>query len=70
VKRYLHDKLEDFTMWLAWLLPRRLVKWCYMRVCAEATTHPGARNMPLDTLTPALCLDIWSGLGNPPEFTK
>lgn len=30
--------LDKITRWIAWRLPKRLVKWCYMRVAAHATT--------------------------------
>lgn len=33
------DVVKDrISMWIAWRLPRRIVKWSYMRVCAHATT--------------------------------
>ncbi len=31
---------EAFWIWLAWLLPHELVKWCAIRVTAHATTGP------------------------------
>jgi hypothetical protein len=34
------DVIKDrIAMWIAWRLPRRVVKWAYMRVCAHATTR-------------------------------
>ena len=30
-------KLEMFTKWIAWLMPRELVRWCFIRVTAHAT---------------------------------
>ena len=29
---------DGFCCWLAWRLPRTLVKWAYIRVAAHATT--------------------------------
>ena len=29
---------EKFIMWVAWLLPRHFVRWCYIRVVAHATS--------------------------------
>lgn len=29
---------ERFWMWVAWHMPKVLVKWCYVRVGAHATT--------------------------------
>lgn len=29
---------EKLLMWVAWHLPRELVKWCFIRVAAHATT--------------------------------
>ena len=31
-------KLEKLQMWIAWHLPKWLVKWCYVRVVACAST--------------------------------
>lgn len=28
---------ESVCIWLAWILPRRLVKWCYIRVVAHGS---------------------------------
>ncbi len=37
--RYEWRKLKErVLMWIAWHLPRSLVKWCYVRVGAHATT--------------------------------
>lgn len=30
--------LERFQMWVAWRMPRWLVKWCAVRLMAHATT--------------------------------
>jgi hypothetical protein len=30
--------MEKFWIWIAWRLPRPLVKWCAFRVAAYATT--------------------------------
>jgi hypothetical protein len=33
------DKIKEKTvMWIAWHLPRNIVKWCAIRVAAHATT--------------------------------
>ena len=31
------SRSEKFWFWLAWKLPRKLVYWCALRVCAYAT---------------------------------
>lgn len=49
-RRYLlNRKREALIRWVAWRLPRELVKWCYIRVGANATTGKYA-----DTIVPAL----------------
>ncbi len=40
---------EAFWIWLAWLLPPDLVKWCHVRVGAHATQPPYG-----DTVVPEL----------------
>jgi hypothetical protein len=38
-RRYLVSRRrEALVRWVAWHLPRELVKWCYYRVGAHATT--------------------------------
>jgi len=32
------NKLERLQMWIAWRLPRWLVKWATVRLCGHATT--------------------------------
>lgn len=31
-------KMDKLQMHIAWLLPKQLVKWCFVRVTAHATT--------------------------------
>ena len=31
---------EKLCMWIAWKLPKRVVYWCFMRMCAHATQGP------------------------------
>jgi hypothetical protein len=49
---------EKFLIWLAWHMPSELVKWCYIRVGAYATTGKHG-----DTIVPAIsmmeALDRW-----------
>lgn len=33
-----HSRAEKVWIWLAWLLPRRLVYWAAIRLCVNATT--------------------------------
>ena len=37
VEYELRKKAERFWMWVAWHMPKVLVKWCYVRVGAHAT---------------------------------
>ena len=39
--------IEKITIWIAWLLPRRLAYWCAVRVHAHATLPPyGSQVVP------------------------
>lgn len=37
---------EHLLMWVAWRLPPELIKWCYVRVIATATTEKFADKTP------------------------
>lgn len=51
---------ERLLTWAAWKLPRGLVKWCYVRVVAHATTgRYGDTVLPELTVTDAL--NRWDG---------
>jgi hypothetical protein len=58
---------DKFTSWLAWHLPRFLVKWCYVRVAAHATTGRYGNTNP-DRLGMMEALKRWdtNNMGNPP----
>jgi hypothetical protein len=58
---------ELLAMKLAWLLPRRLVMWCAVRVGAHATTGPYGNQIVSD-LTFMDALGRWDAL--PPEEQK
>jgi hypothetical protein len=36
-KEDMKDMIDRFTMRVAWLLPKRLISWCFVRVVAAAT---------------------------------
>lgn len=38
IKHLIRVKLENFQIWLVWLLPRWLIKWATIRLIAYATT--------------------------------
>ena len=38
VKYQLEKRRERLMLWFVWRLPRTLVKWCFIRVAAHATT--------------------------------
>ncbi len=49
---------EKFYCWLAWRLPRELVKWCAVRVFAEGTfVH---RELTASELTAMQALEAWN----------
>ena len=43
-------RTEDLWMKLAWLLPRRLVYWCAIRVGCEATQDKWSNESPTSLL--------------------
>lgn len=46
---------EKLLIWIAWHLPKELVKWCYIRVGVYATTGEyGNTVVPEITMTDAL----------------
>lgn len=49
---------ERLTRWIAWHLPRNIVKWCYVRVAAHATTGPHSHTV-LPELTVPDALKRW-----------
>lgn len=52
--------MDKFWMWLAWLLPERLVYWCSIRLMARATTGEWSHvNTPDCRIVDAL--DRWDG---------
>ncbi len=43
----MHMKREKLAMWIAWKMPRWLVKWCSVRMGAHATTGEySSQNVP------------------------
>jgi len=60
------DRMKDrFCLWLSWKLPKRLVKWCAVRVGAHATTGEyGHSIVPEVTFMDAL--ERWVKPGLPP----
>ena len=39
--------MEKFTIWIAWHLPRTLVKWCAVRLISAATVGDySSQNVP------------------------
>lgn len=49
---------DNACCWLAWCLPRRLVKWCAVRVIAHASTVHSS--MEMDAISPSQCMKAWS----------
>ena len=49
---------EKVAMEMAWLLPRRVVMWCYVRVAAHATTGM-YENTVLPELSMMEALERW-----------
>lgn len=53
---------ERFWKWLAWLLPRRLVYWCAVRLAAYATQGPWSDQV-VGTITILKALERWTEPG-------
>ena len=45
---------------VAWLLPRRVVMWCYLRVAAYATTDGVCNSTPVPEVTMMDALNCWT----------
>lgn len=62
-----HTWPDKITLWIAWHLPRFLVKWCYVRVAAHATTGRYGNANP-DELSIMEALKRWKtdNAGSPP----
>lgn len=56
LRRYI--RTEKFWRTLAWMLPRALVKWCFVRVAAHATTGQWGETHP-STITVMEALGRW-----------
>lgn len=52
------SRLDGLAMWLAWKLPRNVVKWCAVRVAVHGCTGKWADQSP-PTITVAEMLDRW-----------
>lgn len=37
IKYEIEKRIERFWIWLSWMMPRTLVKWCAIRLMANAT---------------------------------
>ena len=48
MKHRLERFFESVFMWLAWHLPHVLVRWCFIRVAAHATTGQWREQCPDD----------------------
>jgi hypothetical protein len=58
-RRYLFNRRrEAFVRWIAWCLPQELIKWCYIRVGAHATTGEYG-NTVVPELTMMDALERW-----------
>ncbi len=55
---------DRFCMWLAWKLPRRLVKWCALRLMANATTGDHGHHI-VSEVTILDALDRWGDTEKP-----
>lgn len=64
VKYQIQKRRERFLMWIAWHMPREIVKWCFIRLAAHATTSEFAnRETPTVTCMEALaCWDTTHGI--------
>lgn len=59
MREFLRCWSERLWMWVAWHLPRKLVKWCYIRVGAHATTGEHS-SMVVPELTMMDALKRWN----------
>ena len=51
---------ENFTMWVAWRLPRQLVYWCAVRLIAEAASSDDFMD-DVPSLGAMEALELWEG---------
>jgi len=60
---YLKEVKEKFYIWFAWMLPKPLLYWCFIRGCAIATTNEYASTVPdqLDLMTALKRVGIETG---------
>lgn len=61
---WIRIKFEKFQMAIAWALPRWLVKWCFVRVVAHATTGQYGDTV-LPSITAMESLKRWCNDGKP-----
>ena len=50
---------EKICMKIAWLLPRKIVYWCAIRLMAHATSAPDYMNEHPDSVSIIKALDRW-----------
>lgn len=55
--------VENMTIWIAWHLPKSLVKWCFVRVFAYASTGKFS-NVVTGDITCIDALKEFGGNGN------
>lgn len=54
--KYTKEKYtEKFWLWLAWLMPKRLAFWCFIRVHSLSGSAPGTYKDAYD-----LCVQKWN----------
>jgi hypothetical protein len=50
-RKYLvNRRIEKLNIWVAWRLPKEVVKWCFFRVGANATTGEYGKTDPSSML--------------------
>lgn len=60
-RMWLRDRAEDFVRWLAYLLPRKIAYWSFIRVTAEAATTGKYSNTHPDQLSVMEALKRYEG---------
>ena len=61
VKLWIGERHEKAVMWVAWVLPRRVALWAYIRVMAHATQGPYGGDH-VEDITYRKAYDRWNRL--------
>lgn len=54
-----YELVTKFYQWVAGILPKRLIYFCYIRFMAYVTTHGEGERMTPDEMTFSKAIEIW-----------